>query len=185
MDNVLFCLYIGHPVGGVSAIGGHRSFKANHRGVKHLSHVFYMFISPFCFQILKTVKSRSVKSEKRKSSSRLVSYLYVKQIWQGLVALCFLVFPLHLSPLRCVVDKQTEWWICVQKIAAISFSLCRNEARCELRGVQWALVVVCSSFGGFLYAAAYMFATMFTCPADHHTDICSKKEKKTFFHTSL
>ena len=28
-----------------------------------------------------------------------------------------------------------------------------------------------SSFSGFLYAAAYMFATMFTCPVDHHCDI--------------
>lgn len=25
-----------------------------------------------------------------------------------------------------------------------------------------------SSFGGFLYAAACKFATMFTCPVDHH-----------------
>lgn len=34
---------------------------------------------------------------------------------------------------------------------------------------------LCSSSGGFLYAAAYMFATMFTCPVDHHSDICQKR----------
>lgn len=33
-----------------------------------------------------------------------------------------------------------------------------------------------SSFGGFLYAAVYMFATMFTCPVDHHCDIYQKKK---------
>lgn len=33
---------------------------------------------------------------------------------------------------------------------------------------------LCSSFGGFLYAVAYTFATMFTCPVDHHSDIYQK-----------
>lgn len=31
-----------------------------------------------------------------------------------------------------------------------------------------------SSFRGFLYAAAYMFATMFTCPVDHQCNIYQK-----------
>lgn len=40
-----------------------------------------------------------------------------------------------------------------------------------------------SSFSGFLYAAAYMFATMFTCPVDHYCDIYRKNSP--FLHRPL
>lgn len=62
--------------------------------------------------------------------------------------------------------KKTQQALCL---------FCRNETRCKWRGVQRASVVMPSSSGGFLCAAAYMFATIFTCPVDHRRDDCRKK----------
>lgn len=89
----------------------------------------------------------------------------------------FVLFIVSLNPVQqwqqCVRGKKIQKYKKKTQQALCLF--CRNETRCKWRGVQRASVVMPSSSGGFLCAAAYMFATIFTCPVDHRRDDCRKK----------
>lgn len=102
---------------------------------------------------------------------KLLKQLELKMTWAN--------FAVHRTESHCFLH-----YVCEN--VAISFPLCKNEARCGMKRCATRLCgCLSSSFGGFLYAAACMFATVFTCPPDHRSDIYQRKQCYLDWHRLL